>query len=758
VGNTGQVFSPIRFGVFELDLRAGELRKNGIKLKLEGKPFHVLAILLERPGDVVTREELEEKIWPDTFVDFEHNLNTAIKRIREVLGDSAENPRFVETLPRRGYRFIAPVHRFPSAVTAAKGAVPPTKHNTGSRFPLRWILLSYIAGGIAVAIAAALALVLHYRPASPVQHPLTRITFDSGLQLGPTWSPDGQLMAYASDRGGKLDIWVQQVNGGGPVQVTHGPGNNWQPSWSPDGKYIAYRSETGGGLFIIPALGSQGPGRRITSFGYRPQWSPDGTRILFQTLTNLNTPQNTFYLVGIDGNPPQIVLSDFVTQHPGSMTWYPDGERVSLWEKQWNLATSSPSLWTISLRDGKAARWEIAPELAKEFEVISGGNQTCDVGDSFTWAPSGNAAYFACEYRGATNIWKMTVDPRAMHATAVERLTAGPGPDEDPAISRDGRRLAYSAKSKRVRVWLFPFDANSGRLLGKGSAVTSAGSLAYEPNLSPDGTKLAFSVLRSRRLEIWEKPLPDGQEVQLISGDDDFEYPQWSRDGKQLVFRGTRNAPGTVYWQFGLWSGDTRTEQLLTGTHSFGSPYDWWLDDKSILVSSYHPGDGSADIQRMWLDKAPHAEESAQTLASRLGYSLWQAHLSPDGKHIVFVGVNPRSDNKQSAIYVMPSEGGDWLPITGDDHWADKPRWSPDGNLIYYVIEKNGFLNVWAIRFDSLSGKTVGAPFQITAFESPGLMLPSLIEASDISLSPGKLAIDLQETSGSIWALDNVDQ
>ena len=99
----------VRFATFEVDLQAQELRKAGLRLKLTGQPFQVLAILLERPGTVVTREELQKRLWPDTFVDVDHNLNTAINKIREALGDSADNPRFVETLPRRGYRFIAPV-------------------------------------------------------------------------------------------------------------------------------------------------------------------------------------------------------------------------------------------------------------------------------------------------------------------------------------------------------------------------------------------------------------------------------------------------------------------------------------------------------------------------------------------------------------------------------------------------------------------------------------------------------------------------
>src|ERR1700704_6024427 len=110
----------LRFGVFEVDLRAGELRKQGKRIKLQEQPFQVLAVLLQRPGEVVTREELRSQNWPpDTFVDFDNSLNTAINKLREALGDSADNPRFIETLPRRGYRFIAPVT---GADGAASGA------------------------------------------------------------------------------------------------------------------------------------------------------------------------------------------------------------------------------------------------------------------------------------------------------------------------------------------------------------------------------------------------------------------------------------------------------------------------------------------------------------------------------------------------------------------------------------------------------------------------------------------------------------
>jgi DNA-binding winged helix-turn-helix (wHTH) protein len=118
----------IRFATFEVDLQAQELRKGGLRLKLTGQPFQVLAILLEQPGSVVTREELQKRLWPDTFVDVDHNLNTAINKIREALGDSSENPRFVETLPRRGYRFIGPI-----TVNGSDAAVAHAADNRSTR-------------------------------------------------------------------------------------------------------------------------------------------------------------------------------------------------------------------------------------------------------------------------------------------------------------------------------------------------------------------------------------------------------------------------------------------------------------------------------------------------------------------------------------------------------------------------------------------------------------------------------------------------
>src|SRR6266571_4365200 len=142
----------LQFGIFEVDLLAGELRRSGSKVKLQGQPFQILTMLLDRPGEVVTREELQKKLWPaDIFVDFDHSLNAAIRRLRDALGDSAENPRFVETVARRGYRFLSPVSALPSngnggigaASAVAETAAPPTL-----RFYKWWML----AGAAAVVL------------------------------------------------------------------------------------------------------------------------------------------------------------------------------------------------------------------------------------------------------------------------------------------------------------------------------------------------------------------------------------------------------------------------------------------------------------------------------------------------------------------------------------------------------------------------------------------------------------------------------
>jgi Tol biopolymer transport system component/DNA-binding winged helix-turn-helix (wHTH) protein len=525
----------IRFATFELDLKAAELRKGGVKLKLTGQPFQILAILLENPGQLVTREELQKRLWPDTFVDVEHNLNAAINKIREVLSDSAENPRFVETLPRRGYRFIAPTNGVVSAPTSAEPQEAPPRSRLRT-------LLAGILGTVVLLAVAGWLVYKRQAPAGPHQRTLTRLTFDPGLQIEPTWAPDSRYIAYTSSRGGKFDIWVQAVSGSDPVQVTKGPGNHWQPNWSPDGKYIAYRSEQGdGGLFIVPPLGGTDFERRISSFGYYPRWSPDSSQILFRTQSDA-IANSGFYTVGLDDRAPEEILKDFAAQHGremGASTWHPDGNKVSVVSE--NLF-GLPQFWTIPISGGAAIRSDapkaISDELARMTAEQAQGELWFQVfgHSSFSWAPSGRAVYFDRALGGAKNIWKMSVDPASLQITVAERLTTGPGPDDGESVSPDGKRLAFTAKTEHVRVWMMPFDAATGRLTGAPQPVTPPGMTATEHSLSRDGSKLVFAAIRGGKKQLWEESLADQHAARVVADDYIRETPRWSPDGSKLVY------------------------------------------------------------------------------------------------------------------------------------------------------------------------------------------------------------------------------
>ena len=196
----------ILFGTFQARLDAGELFREGIRLKLGGQPFQVLEILLSRPGEVVTREELRTAVWKsDTFVDFDHGLNSAINKIRDALCDSASNPRFVETVPRRGYRFIAPVSQPETNLPAAAIADvnpperPPHPAPPATKTPSR-IWIGAIGGASAVlALVAGLSL-SRIQPATQPKYRMSQITRDAGLTHQPGISADGNFVVYASDR------------------------------------------------------------------------------------------------------------------------------------------------------------------------------------------------------------------------------------------------------------------------------------------------------------------------------------------------------------------------------------------------------------------------------------------------------------------------------------------------------------------------------------------------------------------------------
>jgi Tol biopolymer transport system component len=383
---------------------------------------------------------------------------------------------------------------------------------------------------------------------------------------------------------------------------------------------------------------------------------------------------------------------------------------------------------------------------------------------NFLWMPSANGLIFEGESQGVRNLWKVKVDPSTLRwIDGLERLTTGAGKDTDIAVSSDGRKLAFSIRSERNRLWTVPFDPVSGRTTGPSQPFTVAGMDALQPGLSPDGKMLVFRKRRADKEELWAKSLADGRET-LLTGADDFRRvnPILSNDGSRLLY--IRSGPAQIEIDpqvsrtLALLNLNGSDEQIVTSPMQGRiSLTDWTPDGKWILMSSDLQTPGRVALCLFPLDAAPRAETQMRMIASNPEYNLWQGRFSPDGRWISFNAFNA-TDPSVSTVYVVSASGGEWVKLTEGRYWDDKPRWSPDGKAIYFVSNRTGFFNVWKVRFDPASGKPLDQPTRVTDFESTTQMIiPNIIQL-EMALTSDRIILPMMETSGSIWVLENVDR
>lgn len=593
----------------------------------------------------------------------------------------------------------------------------------------------------------------HGRPAVLTSRGLRRLTFDPGLQSEITWSPDGRFIAYASDKEGNFDIWVQPVDTGAAWQLTKSPAHDRQPSWSPDGKNIVFRSERdGGGLFVIPAGG--GAERRLTTFGVEPKWAPDGSQIMFASTSVYALYVPRLFTVRLDGRPPQPVLEPFLRnlRYVVSWTWYPDSTRVSILGAT-KFGGEGLGVYTVPLSGEGPALLKYTPEVG--------------TWGAFEWSRSGKTLYLDCDSNAAHGVCKFDVDPSTMTIRSTQRLTAGAGFLATPAVSSDGKRLAYTMTRGTVRLWSFPFDSGTRRVAGEGEAVTEADLYVRTWSLSYDGTRVAYAADRAgmAKTQLWTTDLIAGKHRQLTDDDQARVTPQWSRDGSMLVYDWYERAADQNSAQalaiLRMSGGEEQvisTPQVAPGWPA--APSDWSPDGRWILASSLLPRTSVHSLSVWPLAAAPRAETGVRTLAYDPDYDLWQAKYSPDGKWICFIA-NEREVTTGNTIFVMPSRGAkrvQWTPLTDSREWVDKPRWSSDGTLVYFVRYRNSFFNLWAVRFDSAVGTPVGEPFQITRFESPTRQISTDLPNAEVGVSRNRLILSIMEQAGNIWVMDNIDQ
>ncbi|HKX31448.1 MAG TPA: winged helix-turn-helix domain-containing protein, partial [Blastocatellia bacterium] len=724
--------------------------------------------------------EILRQVWSDTVVE-ENNLVRHVSVLRKALDEHHHESHYILTIPGRGYRFVAQVRELESENGTPPAPALDPSNNQGAEDrreapgPLnppaeanaraapsdsrstRFLRLPALALASAAVVASILILIpirQDSRIDQPAQRKLWQLTFAPQLECEPTWSPDGNLIAYSSDHDGNFDLWVRPVGEGNPVRVTTSPAHDWQPDWAPAGNRMVFRSERDdGGLYIMPVLG--GNERRVSSFGYRPRWSPDGTQILFySSIPQLNTVEiPKVFVVGLDGNPPREVLSRFLTEF-GSLrvAWHPDGRRLSVWGDH---LREGWSFWTVPLTDGPPIKSVLTAPVGRRLKEAD--VQLTD----FHWSSSGRLLYFEGVSQSVKNIWRVEVEPESLRwISGPERLTTGTGQDADLTVSPDGKKLAFTVRTEHTRLWSLPFDAAKGRLQGAGQPITEADVAANYPDLSPTGERLVFRAQRAGKEELREKSLRDGRETVLVSDDFSRLRPRWSRDGSQLVYLMLRplDPERTRTERAFVLRSAAGSEQTLVSSDTIGEvPYDWSADGKWILGSSNRRSPGQRAIGLYPIAAAPHAETQMHVITSHPEQNLYQARFSPGDHWISFIAAKA-SEAGISTIYVIPAAGGEWKRITEGKYFDDKPRWSPDGRQLYFISNRTGFFNVWGIRFDPISGQTVGPPFRVTSFESPARMILADVRILEMSLTADRIILPIMEVSGGIWILENVEK
>ena len=724
----------IRFGTFEVDVTAGELRRQGVKTRLQEQPLKVLLLLLSRPGEVVTREELRAQLWPaDTFVDFEHSLNAAVKRLRDALGDSADNPRFIETLPRRGYRFLLPVD------DSTRPLPPPSPAEEVLAAP-RW---KTAAAGVAVLTVAVAfggwALWQGGAPAASHALVLTRLTSDTRLTTDPAVSPDGALLAYASDRSeeGNLDIWVQQLAGGTALRLTSHPAEDREPAFSPDGTRIAFRSERdGGGIYVISALG--GEEMFIAPQGRRPRFSPAGDAIVYWIGggIGINSAEavagtSAMYVVPATGGPPRQLRPEFsMARWP---VWAPDGMKILFRGiRDSRQAGATPDWWVTPLEDGEP----FTTGTLGIFKGLGLAGPAFAVPDAWV---AGDQVLFSAQRGDSRNIWQLGVSPDGRPAGNPRQLTFGTATETHPSLVGD--RLVFSSHTAKIDIWSLPAATDAGTALGEPQRLTETAAHHIHPRLGADGKTLAYVSLDSGAADLWIKDLTTGKQTAVTTSPAIEHQPIPSRDGSRVAYI-SRDPSGS---SIKIVSADGRTHESACDGCSL-SFTDWSADGARMLHLRGQP-------RRIALLDV--ASGRSTNILQHDRHNLYMARFSPDGRWITFLA---QTGPENRRLYAVRFQGAtlipiaEWIPLTDGRFSDDKPCLSPNGRLLYFTSNRDGFMCLWAQRLDPVTRHPLGPLLPVRHFHSNWRSISNVpLPALGISVSPDRIVFNLGERTGNIW-------
>ena len=659
------------FGDFRVESPEGYVYRQQERIALSPKASQILLVLVESGGRVVLKEELMKAVWPDTFVE-ESNLTFHIHAIRKALAQGEENgkERYIETVPRRGYRFLPAVEVAPSE--------PAAPARLGERGKAAWI------GGVVLfglVTLAAMRLSLQSHSAEPA---VLRLTNNVADDTQPDISPDGTSIVFVSNRdGGKGQIYLMDAGGGNLRNLTNNPTfNDDTPSWSPDGKRIVFQSMRRGGPSEIYVMNADGSHAMPLVAGARAAWSPDGKRLAYEA--TVEGHREVFVIPSSGGEARRLT---FDHDYAGAPSWSPDGRqilftaavnhklqiaimqadgtgRVVLTSHASNnrLGVFSPDGRRIvfnSDRDGPDSLFLMDSDGSLERRITDGKF----LDDEPSWSRDGRYLYFESERDGNREIYRMRV-PTAPDGAI--RLTRNVASDADATCSPDGRWIAFDS-NRDGSPHIFRMDPDGGQV----RALTLGASSDTMPDWSPDGRQIAFVSNREGRDGIFAMQA-DGTAVRRMAARG--AWPKWSPDGRQICF--TRDHR---IWTVEVSSGAERS--VVPGESCS------WSDDGNSIVFD-RDDYGFREIFR-----APRMGGAARPI-TRSGKVNGGPAWSATARRIAF---NSNRDGGGFSIYVSGEDGSGLARATGRGVFDAGPSWSPDGRWIAFTSRRDGNEEIYKV-------------------------------------------------------------
>jgi serine/threonine protein kinase len=606
-----------------------------------------------------------------------------------------------------------------------QAAVPAGRRKNKIVFPVAAAVLLIAAAVIIFKLAGR-------KPEAPSEFEITPLTFDSGVTAFPSLSPDGNLMAYASDREGSrnLDIWVQQVSGGRPLRLTDHPADDWFPSLSPDGSKIAFRSERdGGGIYLIDTLG--GEPRRIADKGFIPKFSPDGRLIAFAVVpASLEARLCKMYLLSSKGGESRPFLHDFMFGSVGqgaAQVWSPEGKHLIFRGRR--------------IDDPKSTDWWVAPVDggdAVRTHAIESLDLTAPVQYPVGWA--GNDVYFVS---GTTiegvNLFRVPIDPKDWTIRGpAESITTGPGMKIYPAVMPDGR-IVFTIMTAVIDTWSVDARPDEAVVSSNPEKLTRDLMQKFFPTISRDGSKaafVAFGGFQESRLEVRVKDLRTGQETAIPLQGYSLGGTVLSPDGSHLAYRDVVD-------------GKMRTYILAPGA-SVGRE----LCEGSYLLE-FFPGNDFAVVQVEpdWLGKMDLRTGDTTPLLDPRGEKILDARLSPDGRWLAWLGGDPdgRVSMRISPVCGPPSDARAEVTVAKTDHYLGSPAWSPNGRWLYYLSEKSGRTALNAQELDPQTKKPIGPEREVYVSAESRFMLNFPKGNGAIGVAADRIIFAVTEVTGNIY-------